>query len=423
MQWSGLGQSERGRLGLRGKCSADADKFVAVASAARTLDRAACFAMSGWERGWDESWAPAWKGKGPKGKGKAKGKWPAAETEEAAEHTGRILSRYQLPHKLLRTAADPEGSAFVKDRNKANDFAFLSRKNLKQMLGPQNTHLLRRPGVGLSEAAGTLQAGAGVLRSLDGLNLAKLADALASPEVATALQALNTLDASVERDAPGLVAAVERLEKAFVKKPEVEEAAIKLTILGSRLYLCGVHLLPLMAALGDPEWWGGQVPEGLSVNKRFRAWKADPGDRKKMRAAAAALLLEKVEEASGAGANDAAALFGRVAAADLEGSSSERGEKKGKKRGRSSSDSAEKDRKRSKKEKKDKKAKKAAKKAKKAKKKGGGASSTSALSSSLHIPSPSPPRPEIADAGEGQNPPELKIAGAVGGKKEAEVET
>ena len=276
-----------------------------------------------------------WKGKSKKGQDKkGKGKWQLQEedrTEQAFENTNRILSRYQLAHRLLRTSCDAEGSALSKDRVKMNDFAYLSQKNLQQIVTPENHHLLRRPGVGLSEAAGTLQAGSSILKNFEKLNMDSLRDALGTDGVQGALQVLNTLDTSAETKQETAIEALTAMEEAFRKKPELEEAAIKMTIMASRLFLLGVHLLPLMAGFNNPEWWGAQVPAKASSGKKFQAWKVETSNRKKMKAALAALLVEKVEEASGAGANDAGALFDRtlaVAAADASSDSGKEAKKR-----------------------------------------------------------------------------------------------
>ena len=359
---------------------------------------AGAWSQSGYEQSWwDDSWQAApRKGKGKKGtkkggskpsKGKAEWEDDAARAEAwqasgtaGTEHVGRILSRYQLPHKLLRTAADTEGSAFVKDKAKMNDFAFLAARNLKKLVTNQNHHLLRRPGVGISEAAGTLQAGANTLENFKDLKVEPVAALLADSNGKEALTTLNTMDTTATRDLAAIAEAIETLQKAMGKSKELEEAAIKMTIMASRLYLLGVHLLPLRAGLLDPEWWAEQVPESLSANRKFQAWRASPADKSKMQRALAALIMEKIEESSGAGANDAAALFGRSIAAEAAESSSEsspkaakkakRDKKHKKKKAASSSDTAsatdKKDKKASKKDKKAKEAKAA--KDKKAKK-------------------------------------------------------
>ncbi|CAK9073573.1 unnamed protein product [Durusdinium trenchii] len=266
---------------------------------------------------WNEDWQGSrpWKGSGgKKGKGKWGGAEEAADAGEGAglQSTHRILSRYQLSKAILKTAADVDGSAFVKDsKHKVDDFTFLSKKHLRRTLSAENHHLLRRPGVGLSEAAGSIAAGADVLAKMDKVAWEKLATVLGG--LRGELQALNTLDASVDRSEEILVAALTSLRSSLTG-PDVEEVAIQAAIAGSRLFLMSAHLLPLAAALGDPSWWGGHVPDTLSDHKRFAAWKRDPGDSDKMLRAMAALLLEKIEEST-TGKNDPTALFARKAPA------------------------------------------------------------------------------------------------------------
>ena len=275
------------------------------------------------------------KGKGKKGGGKkGKGKHQAQPEEEGwdggpgvTEHTSRIRSQYQLAHRLLKASADGEGSALVKSTKMADD-AYLAQKNLKRLLSADNSHLLRRPGVGLSEAAGSLQAGAAALAAAADLDLRPLRDVLNKSSVQAALAVLNTTDTSVtERDAKTLAGAVEALREELLAVDDVEELAVKNTIFASRTYLLGVHLLPLLVCLTAPDWWADQIPASLSENKKFLAWKT--GSNKNWSKALAALVVEKMETAAQYTTNDAASIFGRKSAPAQKGksSSSESGKK------------------------------------------------------------------------------------------------
>lgn len=136
------------------------------------------------------------RGKGKKGGGKkGKGKHQAPAEEEgweggpaAEQHLYRIKNRYHVAHAILKTACDQEGSAFAK-QHKTNDFAFLGGKCMKALLTRDNHHLLRRPGVGLSEAAGSLQAGADVLQNLMDLDISILQQVLQEEKVVAATAA------------------------------------------------------------------------------------------------------------------------------------------------------------------------------------------------------------------------------------------
>lgn len=175
-----------------------------------------------------------------------------------------------------------------------------------------NCHLLRRPGVGLSEAASSLQAGIGVLDSLDQVGLQELHVLLQQRELVEALQVLNTTDTSVEERTPETMReALKTLRKCLTKSTDLEELAIKATVFASRLFLLGAHLLPLRLCLEELEWWAEKVPETLSEHPRFRVWKGNPKSSKKMLEAMAALLQEKLEAAAEYGKNDAASVFGR----------------------------------------------------------------------------------------------------------------
>ena len=281
-----------------------------------------------WGSNWGDDWSSsrAWKGSS---KGKGKGQEEAEAEEAAGERTGRILSRYQYPKAIMKTAAGQDGSAFVKDSKKPmDDITFLSGKQLKKVLGPQNHHLLRRPGVGLSEAAGSIQSGADVASNISGVDFGGLASKLCDAEVASALQVLNTLDTDADHSAAKVAESLQVLsQKLCDKNGDFEEMVVKATVATSRLYLAGTHLLVLLQCLKDPEWWCSQVPTAISEHKHVKAWQASPADAKKMGKAMAALLSEKMEEAASYGKNDAAALFSkkRPAKAEDADSGSEQG--------------------------------------------------------------------------------------------------
>ena len=122
---------------------------------------------------------------------------------------------------MRKNAADPQGSAFVKGPKKVDDVSFVSPKHLKETL--------------LSEAAGSVQAGADVLQN----EATEVAEALGKQEVAKALQVLNTLDASVEHTDEAVAKAVATLHAELCGKGAVEEALVKVTVAASRLYLLG----------------------------------------------------------------------------------------------------------------------------------------------------------------------------------------
>lgn len=134
----------------------------------------------------------------------------------------------------------------------------------------------------------------------------------------------------MERAPKNLQAAVATLAETLTGVEGVEEAAIKVTIMASRLYLFGMQLLPLLHGFSDPSWWAEAIP-GTS-NKALRSWQAAPTSKSKMAKALAAMVAEKLETASGPSANDAAALFGRSSKKPVVASSSSEREKTKKKK-------------------------------------------------------------------------------------------
>ena len=247
----------------------------------------------------------------------AEGYFGEQDEQAAPPGTGRILSRYQFLKALLRTAPSAEGSVFVKSKfhQKQDDFTYLSSKELKKRLTSDDHHLLRRPGVGLSEAASAIQAGSDILKNLKQLDLEGLERILSDNSIVEALRVLNTWDeAGGQRDHKALTTALGTLHQKLVKEDNsLEELAVKATVAASRLYVMGAHLLPLAAALGDPAWWQEKLPAEILDNERGSRWKAAPQDPQKMLSALAALLRQKIEEQEGQGKNDAASLFARKA--------------------------------------------------------------------------------------------------------------
>ena len=294
---------------------------ISTSLAERNLDRLCFLAMAyAWpdaygNKGWGKrkGWGTQSKGK----KGSHKGDWwddaqqEDRPQEDAHTHTGRIWARYQFPKAILKASAGQDGSAFVKDsKRSASDDVFLAAKSLKSLLTPDSTHLLRRPGVGVSEAAGSIQAGADVLGSLPDIELDVLAGIFQEPELQGALAQLNTVDSSVQHDSKDVRAAVAVVFDVLSRTPRLKELAQKLTIASSRLYLMGTALLPLLLCAEDPAWWVSQIPEGVSDSASVRDWRKKGKDETKMQKAIAAMLCEKLDEDHERGrGNNASALF------------------------------------------------------------------------------------------------------------------
>ena len=132
-------------------------------------------------------------------------------------------------------------------------------------------------------------------------------------EVTEALVVLNFLNTEVDRDEDKLHAALRVLWEKCSQAADLEDMVINATIAASRLYLMGMHLLPFLAAAGDPRWWHEKLPAELLENARGHKWQAAPSDPQKMLRALAAMMQQKVEEREGYGRNDAASLFAKKA--------------------------------------------------------------------------------------------------------------
>ena len=261
-------------------------------------------AYSSWSDSYKGSWGKSsnWgsgKGKGKKGSRKSDWGWeePQDDRQEAQAHTGRIWNRYQFPKAILKASAHDDRSAFVKDvKRSLSDDVFLGPKNLKKLLTPDSTHLLRRPGVGVSEAVGSVQAGLDVLGALADVELEELATIFKDDTLHAALAQLNTHDGSAQHTQKELRAAMATLVDKLASAPRLEELVTKLTIASSRLYLMGTALLPLLLCTSDPEWWVANIPEGASDSTYLQEWRRKGKDADRMQKAVAALLGEQHEE-------------------------------------------------------------------------------------------------------------------------------
>ena len=177
-----------------------------------------------------------------------------------------------------------------------SDDVFLGPKNLKKLLTPDSTHLLRHPGVGVSEAVGSVQAGLDVLGALADVELEELATIFQDDNLHAALAQLNTHDGSAQHTQKALRAAMATLVDKLASAPRLQELVTKLTIASSRLYLMGTALLPLLLCTSDPEWWITNIPEGASDSTYLQEWRRKGNDPARMQKAVAALLGEQHEE-------------------------------------------------------------------------------------------------------------------------------
>ncbi len=135
-------------------------------------------ASSGWGGDYGGTWDGAGKGQKSKRNWSAPPKGKSGWEEEQAwqndeggeERTWRIKAPYHASKQLLRYAAGPGGSVFVKLSRKGGvaptDTDQVSKAHLKsQLLTNESSHLLRRPGIGVSEHAATVTAGIDILQN------------------------------------------------------------------------------------------------------------------------------------------------------------------------------------------------------------------------------------------------------------------
>ena len=267
---------------------------------------------------WADAWSGndnAWSSADWSGKGKWSGKEQVGETTESA--TGRIWARHQFSKIILRPSAGPAGSAFQNvdyaapsKKNMADD-VFLGPKNLKALLTPDVSHLLRRPGVGLSEIAGSVQAGIDVLGQLENAGFADIRDLFAAggDGLAKAWKTLNT-EGKEQREAADVEEAFGVVFNFLTdNRDTLRDLVVKATIASARAYLMGASLLQLQAAVDDPEWWAEKVPTSTSECPELELWQKKPKDARRLAKAMGALVEEKVRERADGHDNTAASIF------------------------------------------------------------------------------------------------------------------
>jgi hypothetical protein len=319
------------------------------------------------------SWSYGRKGKGKgkyqsqpweaKGRGKPYGKgnkqeewseqWAGEPAEERTQKTTRIPGNYQFVKASLRTAADVDGSCMAgyskKSGVKLADRAFVSKDNLRECLTVDNSHLVRRPGVGLSECAGSLRAGAAVLDAWadepSTLGFEALREVLQTRAVQDALRVLDTSD-KLPRSVENVRAAFDVVADAFRKNKKLMDTLGKVAIATSRVYVMAMHGLQFGTLVGKPKLWAEQIPEDISDSKVFKKWRASPGNEELMASSMTTLLVEKItnDDKWNKDGNAASSVFGEwgTARSGSEDSASSRKSKdrKNKKRQRSPSASS-----------------------------------------------------------------------------------
>ena len=256
-------------------------------------------AAPSWSEGYAESWAAPWA-------------TPAGGAGDV-EQIGRIKTAYQFAKAAIRGAADADGSclnayADGASRAKIGDKNFLTASNLAKSLTAENCHLARRPGVGLSEFAASVAAGADVLEkaaSDDGplkLLAKKFGD---KPSVIEALKVLDTVGDKGPRSEQGLKDAAKEVLDLFRDDRKLYELFARSAAAASRIYIASMQALQLGALLSDPSAWAEGVPKSISPDKKLGAWARVPADKAKLAAYVAQLVAEKLawDEGKGDGGN------------------------------------------------------------------------------------------------------------------------
>ena len=248
---------------------------------------------SGKGKGHHDQWS-SWKGGYQDGADEAD--YEGEKTNVQEQMTTRIVGRYQFSKSLLRTSADKDGSSFYKDRkkDKRTDAEILSESALQKDLTAGNAHMVRRPGIGISEAMASTRAGVDIMKVMlnnwDTLQPEKIVDIFTDDEVSAALQALD-FSADVDRDVDNTAEALQTMMDFIAENADMLlEKLPQLAIIGSRMYLCSVHFLMFMTCVRKPKKWAAKIPDNLSDAKSFKKWLNAKGDKEKMVQALAGLM-------------------------------------------------------------------------------------------------------------------------------------
>ena len=223
------------------------------------------------------------------------GDWEEAKGGNST-NTKRFLSRYQFAKKVLRASVQ-------KDTQKMTDQKFLERENLKQVLDADSSHLVRRPGTGISECAASVTAGLEILQKIKddpeevGFNeLLEIFDR-GGDRVARSMLFLNKKSSDNERSKEAISDSMQTFFKFIQEnKNELHDLGANCAIAASRLYLASMSLLQMTTAISSRTWWAERVPQDISKNKAVEKWRNAPENMDKTVKAMATLFMEKIEE-------------------------------------------------------------------------------------------------------------------------------
>ena len=331
-------------------------------------DSKGSWGSSAWSGGKKGSWGGTGSGKGSwsggasswaggKGYGGGKNKanhnewgdeeqaWHAEEGSE--QRTSRIISHYQFAKKIMRPAADADGSCFQKLLGgKHSDKRLLSRENLQKGLTSQSAHIVRRPAVGISECVGSWRAALDMIHENATDVFEEFSKLCHNDDLSMALNSLDTSTSEVTSENDFRQALQTTSKFISDNKTQLFEVARAAAIASARIYIGAMGVLQLNVEMSNPEEWAPQVPAANSEHRSLKKWKASPGDVAKMHSALARLLMEKVErdKDSSAGNSASAVLSRHVSHGDedahSDASSTGKAQKKAKKHKKASSSSS-----------------------------------------------------------------------------------
>ena len=239
---------------------------------------------------WD---ADAWESSGWKGKGNI----------EVQEKTTRLVNKFQLTQNILRPSADVDGSVFVrKSKNtKMKDTVYLEQKNMMEMMTADTSHIIRRPGIGLSEFAGSLSSALDMLSAIqdhdDDVGIKELTTKIrSSGKLMDALFYLNNKN-EVERDNATVRQHMEAVCQFFIADGgHVVELLTKVATCSSRIYVGAMSAIQAGTAFSNPDWWSDKIPSKYTSSSAAKKWQAEPNESRRMYKALAAIYDGQDEE-------------------------------------------------------------------------------------------------------------------------------
>ena len=154
------------------------------------------------------------------------------------------------------------------------DDVYLEHDNFQKLINAESSHLIRRPGVGVSELAGSLTALVEMLSLLQEAKFDALLDLFRpmDSDVMKAIDNLNTLkrkNLGKKDFADAFSTLYKFTDENF---DELEECATFGLIAASRLYTGCCALRQFLCVSKKPRWWVEQIPDAASDHKSLTKW-------------------------------------------------------------------------------------------------------------------------------------------------------